>query len=162
VTENTPNPGVIAINGAFSFDNVFMINGVDIVDNLFAQPQNLFIEDAIQETQILSSGISAEFGRFSGGVVNAVTKSGGNRFQGSYRLNFRNPAWTTETPFEVSRGTTNPDTLQHTRRRPLADPSCATGSGFSGRAVSPASKRHVPSRRPAFNSCRRTRTAVVS
>ena len=122
VTENTPNPGVIAINGAFSFDNVFMINGVDIVDNLFAQPQNLFIEDAIQETQVLSSGISAEFGRFSGGVVNAVTKSGSNRFEGSYRLNFRNPAWTTETPFEVSRGTTKPDTLQHTQEATVGGP----------------------------------------
>ena len=60
-----------------------MINGVDINDNLFAQPQNLFIEDAIEETQVLTSGISAEFGRFSGGVVNAITKSGGDTFSGS-------------------------------------------------------------------------------
>ena len=75
----SPNgePAVV-INGAFAFDNVFMINGVDINDNLFAQPQNLFIEDAIEETQVLTSGISAEYGRFTGGVVNAITKSGGN------------------------------------------------------------------------------------
>ena len=32
------------------------------------QPQNLFIEDAIEETQVLTSGISAEYGRFTGGV----------------------------------------------------------------------------------------------
>ena len=87
VTENAPNQGTtggsvgqVVINGAFAFDNVFMINGVDINDNLFAQPQNLFIEDAIEETQVLTSGISAEFGRFSGGVVNAITRSGGNIF----------------------------------------------------------------------------------
>ena len=78
-----------------------MINGVDINDNLFAQPQNLFIEDAIEETQVLTSGISAEYGRFTGGVVNAITKSGGNTFSGSGRVNLLNPAWTTETPFEV-------------------------------------------------------------
>ena len=67
VSENAPNQGTtggsvgqIIINGAFAFDNVFMINGVDINDNLFAQPQNLFIEDAIEETQVLTSGISAE------------------------------------------------------------------------------------------------------
>jgi hypothetical protein len=114
VNENGPNPQTVVINGAFSFDNVFMVNGVDINDNLFAQPQNLFIEDAIEETQVLTSGISAEYGRFSGGVVNAVTKSGGNTFSGGGRVNFLNPAWTTQTPFEVSRGTNHLDVLSRT------------------------------------------------
>ena len=49
---------------------------------------------------MLTSGISAEYGRFTGGVVNAITKSGGNSFSGSGRINFLNPTWTTETPFE--------------------------------------------------------------
>ena len=44
---------------------------------------------------MLTSGISAEYGRFTGGVVNAITKSGGNNFSGSGRVNFLNPAWTT-------------------------------------------------------------------
>jgi hypothetical protein len=100
LTDNTPNGGQVTINGAFAFDNVFMLNGVDVNDNLFGSPQNLFIEDAIEETQILTSGITAEYGRFTGGVVNAITKSGGNRFSGSYRTSFSNPAWTVETPFE--------------------------------------------------------------
>jgi hypothetical protein len=104
VNENSPNAGQVNINGAFAFDNIFMVNGVDINDNLFAQPQNLFIEDAIQETQVLTSGISAEYGRFSGGVVNAVTKSGGDLFSGSGRINFSNPSWTTASPFEVGKG----------------------------------------------------------
>ena len=108
LTERSPNAGQVVINGAFAWDNVFMINGVDVNDNLFAQPQNLFIEDAIEETTILTSGISAEYGRFSGGVVNAVTKSGGNTFSGSYRLNLLSPSWTEETPFEKS--ATNPGT----------------------------------------------------
>src|SRR5262245_29604465 len=103
-TMNSPNANQVVINGAFAFDNVFMVNGVDVNDNLFAQPQNLFIEDAIEETQVLTSGISAEFGRFSGGVVNAITKSGSNRFGGSVRLNLTNPSWTTATPFEEIRG----------------------------------------------------------
>jgi hypothetical protein len=74
-------------------------------------PQNLFIEDAIQETQTLTSGISAEYGRFSGGVINAITKSGGNTFSGSGRLNMTNPSWSTETPFDVQKGTQYKDTL---------------------------------------------------
>jgi hypothetical protein len=104
LTENSPNPQLLVINGGLSFDNSFMINGVDINDNIFARAQNLFIEDAIEETQVLTSGISAEYGRFGGGVVNAVTKSGGNRFSGSGRVNFVNPSWSTATPFEVARG----------------------------------------------------------
>ena len=115
VTENSPNTGQIVINGAFAFDSIFMVNGVDINDNQFAQPFNLFVEDAIQETQVLTSGISAEYGRFAGGVVNAITKSGGNVFSGSGRINFQNPSWTTATPFEVSRNaaaTAHPDKLQ--------------------------------------------------
>ncbi len=105
LTNITPNGNQVSINGAFAFDNVFMINGVDVNDNLFGSPQNLFIEDAIQETQTLTSGISAEYGRFSGGVVNAITKSGGNTFSGSLRDDLTNPSWSTETPFEVTNKT---------------------------------------------------------
>ena len=108
---NTPNAGQVAIHGAFAFDNIFMINGVDVNDNLFGSPQNLFIEDAIEETQVLTSGISAEYGRFSGGVINAITRSGGNTFSGSYRLNLSNPSWISETPFEKSSGVTHADDL---------------------------------------------------
>jgi Carboxypeptidase regulatory-like domain/TonB dependent receptor/TonB-dependent Receptor Plug Domain len=126
VTENGPqNNGQLVINGAFAFDNVFMVNGVDVNHNLFAQPQNLFIEEAIDETQVLTSGISAEYGRFTGGVVNAVTKSGGNTFAGSWRVNFSNPAWTTATPFQVARGTAaaaHPDSLQSVHEGTLGGP----------------------------------------
>ena len=105
-----------------------MVNGVDVNDNLFAQPQNLFIEDAIEETQVLTSGISAEYGRFTGGVVNAITKSGGNTFSGSYRMNLLNPAWTDETPFEA--------------RSPTPAPARPSGHRVSGQAAG-HSRRHL-------------------
>ncbi len=112
VTESTaPNSQQLNINGAFAYDNLFMINGIDINDNLFGSPQNVFIEDAIQETQVLTSGISAEYGRFSGGVINAITKSGGNRFSGSFRVNFSNPTWSAITPFEREHNTTRTGVL---------------------------------------------------
>jgi hypothetical protein len=101
LTANTPNSGQVAINGAFAYDNVYLIDGVDINDNLLAQANGLFIEDSIEETQVLTSGISAEYGRFSGGVINATTKSGGNRFSGSFRGNLYKPDWTSRTPFEI-------------------------------------------------------------
>src|SRR5262249_57995249 len=91
LSDVTPNAGQVSINGAFAFDNVFMLNGVDVNDNLFGSPQNLFIEDAIQETQVLTSGISAEYGRFSGGVVNAITESGGHKRSRSTPVNTTSP-----------------------------------------------------------------------
>ena len=105
LTDNTPNAGQVTINGAFAYDNVFLVDGVDVNDNLFGTANSLFVEDAIQETQVLTSGISAEYGRFSGGVINIITRSGGNDFSGSYRLNMYKPSWTSVTPFERESGT---------------------------------------------------------
>jgi len=84
----------ITINGGPSYDNVFMVNGVVVNENLRGQPHSLFIEDAIQETAVMTAGISAEYGRFTGGVVSTLTKSGGNNFSGSFRDSLNNPSWT--------------------------------------------------------------------
>ncbi|HEU4936195.1 MAG TPA: TonB-dependent receptor [Vicinamibacterales bacterium] len=100
VTDNTPSNSQISISGAFAYDNVFLMDGVDINDNVLGTANNLFIEEAIQETQVLSSAVSAEYGRFSGGVVNIITRSGGNALSGAFRVNLTNPAWSAETPFE--------------------------------------------------------------
>jgi hypothetical protein len=43
--------------------------------------------------------VPAQYGRFNGGLVNAVTKSGSNAFSGSFRTSFTNDAWRTKTPF---------------------------------------------------------------
>jgi hypothetical protein len=111
LTSNTPNNGQVTISGGFAYDNIFMINGVDVNDNLFGSANNLFIEDAIEQTSVLASGISAEFGRFSGGIINMVTKSGGNDFAGSFRANFTNDAWTRETPRERTANINRTDKL---------------------------------------------------
>ena len=86
--------------GSTSFENLFMVNGVVVNENLGGQALPLYIEDAVQETTISTSGISAEYGRFGGGVVNVVTKSGGNLFGGSFRDTLYNDNWRTLTPFE--------------------------------------------------------------
>jgi outer membrane receptor for ferrienterochelin and colicin len=99
VNDAGPNRQIV-ISGAQSFDNLFLVNGVVVNENLRGQPHNLFIEDAVQETTILSGGsISAEYGRFTGGVVSTITKSGGNEFSGSFRDSFRNDAWQSKTDF---------------------------------------------------------------
>ncbi len=111
LTDNTPNAGQVTISGATAYDNVFMIDGVDVNDNIFGTANDVFIEDAVAEVQVLSSGIAAEYGRFSGGVVNVITKRGGNDFSGSVRMNLTNPAWSNETPLEQSKNTQHVDKL---------------------------------------------------
>ena len=107
VTGTGPS-GNNVISGAMSFENLFLVNGVAVQDNLRNTPLNLFIEDAIQEQTISTSGISAEYGRFAGGVVNVITKSGGNTFSGSFRTSLTNDKWTTKTDFVNSAGV-NPE-----------------------------------------------------
>jgi hypothetical protein len=93
------NRNFVSVNGAEVYDTLYMVNGVTIGNRTENQPLNLFIEDAIQETAIITSGISAEYGRFTGGVVNVLTKSGGNEMSGSLRDTFSSDSWTAKTPF---------------------------------------------------------------
>jgi hypothetical protein len=96
-----PNGGY-SIAGATSYDSLFLVNGVTVNENLRGQAYDLYIEDAVQETTVATAGISAEYGRFGGGVVNVITKSGGNRFSGSFRDTLNNDKWRKMTPFESS------------------------------------------------------------
>ena len=114
VTDNTPNQNQVTIGGGLAYDNVFLVDGVDVNDNVFGQPNGLFIEEGIQEVQVLTSGVGAEYGRFGGGVVNVVTRSGGNLFSGAFRTNLSNASWSAETPFEVAKGTTRASKLSPT------------------------------------------------
>lgn len=98
VTDNGPG-GNIMVSGALSYENLFLVNGVVVNENLRGQARNLFIEDAIQETKVSTGSISAEYGRFQGGVVNTITKSGGNTFSGSLRVTFTNDSWAELTPY---------------------------------------------------------------
>ncbi|HVR39566.1 MAG TPA: TonB-dependent receptor, partial [Thermoanaerobaculia bacterium] len=106
VTSTGPGNAQV-ISGAPSFDNLYMIDGAVVNENLRGQPHDLFIEDAIQETTVLTGGISAEFGRFTGGVVTAVSKTGGNEFSGSFRDSFQSPKWTALSPNSTARRTKN-------------------------------------------------------
>ena len=87
-----------SISGAPGHDSLYLVDGVDTRETTRGGPLDLYIEDAIEETAVLSSGISAEYGRFAGGVVNVITKSGGNLFTGSLRTTLTNDSWSSETP----------------------------------------------------------------
>ena len=98
VNANGPG-GAITMSGAPSFGNLFLIDGFVINENLRQQARPFLIADALQETKVAPSSVAAEFGRFQGGVVNTITRSGTNRLAFSFRAGFTNDSWRALTPF---------------------------------------------------------------
>lgn len=100
-TSDTGPSGNVTFSGAMSYEGLFLINGVVANETLRNQVSTVFIEDAIEETKVMTASISAEYGRFSGGVANTITKSGGNDFSGSFRMTFESDSWRSLTPYEA-------------------------------------------------------------
>ena len=129
--------GAFTINGSQSYENLYTLNGAVINENLRGAPMTPYIEDAIQEVTVASAGISAEYGRFAGGVANAVTKSGGNHFSGSFRTSFANDSWRSYTPFESTQLIANPSAqLKLDKTVPTYEATCAAHRAIDGRALS--------------------------
>jgi len=103
VSPNTLSNGVLSISGGPSYDNLVTVNGVVVNENSRGQMRPMYVEDAIGETTVLTGAISAEYGRFTGGVVATITKQGSNDLQGSVRDSLSNPSWTAQSPANESR-----------------------------------------------------------
>jgi hypothetical protein len=85
----------ISVDGA-DYNQPFFggIRGGERSNSAFTIPQ-----ESIREFQVVAAGYSAEFGRSTGGVVNAVTKSGTNAFHGSGYYAIRHKNWTRNNDF---------------------------------------------------------------
>lgn len=87
--------GVLNVNGNRTFNNVFLLDGVDNISysNSFRGENVQLVQpsiEALQEFKIQTNAYSAEFGRSSGAVVNATIKSGTNGIRGSVYEFLRN------------------------------------------------------------------------
>jgi hypothetical protein len=88
-----PLGGQLTINGATGPENSFIIDGQETQNfiNGMINTNNDIPYQALQELQVKTSGFEAEFGGATGGVVNAVTKSGANQFHGEFGIAFDTP-----------------------------------------------------------------------
>jgi hypothetical protein len=77
------NTGQFSINGQREDANGFSINGANVQEGIGQQAGIIPNLDSIAEFRILTSNTDAEYGNYSGGLINVVTKSGGNTFHGS-------------------------------------------------------------------------------
>src|SRR5262245_18339202 len=87
--------GAINVNGNRTFNNVFLLDGVDNISysNSFRGENVQLVQpsvEALQEFKIQTNAYSAEFGRSSGAVINATIKSGTNGIRGSVYEFLRN------------------------------------------------------------------------
>lgn len=93
--------GRVQIRGAMTSGSLYLVDGQNVSDNAYNNRGVQLIADAIEETQIITGAISAEYGNVDGGVLNSITKSGGNVFTGQIRWDLSNPAWNAITPYQA-------------------------------------------------------------
>ncbi len=95
--------GQFALGGQRPSQTNLQIDGADANNSFFGENRGgsrvpfTFSLESIREFEIITNGFDVEFGNYSGGVVNVVTRGGTNRFEGNVYANMRNDALTANT-----------------------------------------------------------------
>ena len=77
------NSGAVSVNGMRESENGFILNGILVQELGFSGAGAIPNLDSIYEFRILTNNPDAEYGNYSGGLINVVTKSGTNGFHGN-------------------------------------------------------------------------------
>jgi hypothetical protein len=85
-----PQPRVF---GSTFGENAYFIDGMDTTNPLTGTANAAVNFDAISELQLQTGGFEAEHGRATGGIINLVSKVGGNRFSGTFDARYRNDSF---------------------------------------------------------------------
>jgi len=106
VRDNAPNTGAaptsgLNMSGQRGRSNLVNVDGADATDNSVNGVRSTVSQEAVQEFQIITNGYSPEYGRAAGGVVNIVTRSGGNEFHGDVFGYLRNRNFQAVNPFST-------------------------------------------------------------
>ncbi|WP_005035222.1 TonB-dependent receptor [Holophaga foetida] len=101
INSGAPDSG-LSFAGAGPRQNNFMVDGLDNNDLGNGSSRLLMSQEAIQEFQVITNGYAAEFGRATGGVVNAVTRSGSNQTEGTLFYYLRPGALDAKSPLSGS------------------------------------------------------------
>jgi len=98
------NPGTISVNGQREFANVFIVNGSNAEEDVNEGTAIIPNLDSIAEFRIITNNFDAEYGEYSGGQINVVTKSGTNSFHGGAFEFLRNTDLDARNYFSPTRG----------------------------------------------------------
>ncbi len=72
-----------SISGAGSSENTYIVEGINTTDTAFGGLSSNLPNEFVSETEIITGGYNAEYGRATGGIINVVTKQGSNQVHGS-------------------------------------------------------------------------------
>jgi outer membrane receptor protein involved in Fe transport len=90
----------LSIYGATAQENQWIIDGVNTTQVRNGSQGKAINNEFVQEVSVLTGGYSAEYGRALGGVVSAVTKSGGNQYHGDGFVYYDSNATTAQQQFQ--------------------------------------------------------------
>jgi hypothetical protein len=91
----------VVVNGNRPGSNYYLLDGVDMTDSYLSVAPTFPAPDALQEFDIQTSNFTAQYGRSSGGIVNAATKAGTNQWHGDAFEFFRNDVLNAHNFFDV-------------------------------------------------------------
>jgi hypothetical protein len=95
--------GNVSVNGQRETANAFLVNGADVSEGRNLGAGVIPNLDSIAEFRLITNSFDAEYGRFSGSVMNAITKSGDNGIHGSAFWFLRNDALDARNFFDPSK-----------------------------------------------------------
>jgi hypothetical protein len=90
----------LSIYGSTSAENLFLIDGVNTTNVIKGFQGKAINAEFIQEVEVKTGGYQAEYGRTTGGVVNVITKSGGNEFHGDAFGYYNSPGMSANQRFD--------------------------------------------------------------
>ncbi|HET8899432.1 MAG TPA: TonB-dependent receptor [Rhodanobacteraceae bacterium] len=93
VVQSGASFGGLTFGGSSVAENVVYINGLDVTDPYRRQGFSTVPFEFFDQFQVKTGGYSAEFGRSTGGVINAVTRSGGNEFHFGAGMTLEPSSW---------------------------------------------------------------------
>jgi hypothetical protein len=106
------NDGSLSMSGARGSSNGFMVNGGNVQEQLANGTAIIPNVDSIAEFRIITSNYDAEYGHYSGGLVNVITKSGTNQFHGDAFEFLRNTNLDARNYYSLTRGGLSPEPVR--------------------------------------------------
>ena len=150
-----------AYGGQGSYGNALLLDGVDTRDPEGGSAWTFFNQNLVEEIQIGGLGAPAEYGGFTGAIINTVTKSGGNAFSGLFSMRYTNDPWhrRTSAPAHLTANPSLGESAVHQEARPTTPCRWAARSRRTRRSSSRASSAIRPDRPDAAPWRTRTTSA---
>lgn len=122
VYTNNTGFGNYQVGGGMANESAFYFDGVPMNTTYINSPGLVPVQDAVQEFRVDTNAVSAEFGRFAGGVVNLASKGGTNQFHGTAYEYIRNKVLNANTFFNDRNGIATPSFTQNQYGAALGGP----------------------------------------